>query len=504
MLVCSDGKPVGSWAVQPTVCLAIASAVTNILLHFAVSEGAKIYWWRHSMKPDTNVGQLHRNWANGNSLWESITSGRQFNLMAAACILVAITPINGPLLQRASGLGMAHFPGTTSLSLYAAKQIPNGYTGWLSGRAETCSILTSEFLDTVNAFTRGSPINVTDTGCHGTCRTTLKAAGFATNCSSASMDYHLSYTGSDDPDGYHVGPETLEGTQAFISNFRWRGTEPESIYLGMQFKNTADCDGTLQIRNCTLRAATMEYDVVIDSNTSSIALDPRTTIFDDRLVGLQDIPYVVLSNTTLGGLWRALSNAYDSTARLRFVGAVRYELSTEGATTARHAILQPPETQPNPATDCSMRFTNPTDELLAASRELIFRTAIAAASWSDLQTVSAEQVNYTLVHKSQYLFLGLALLVTASAILLVLPTFHNYWTPGRKVSMSPLEIAKAFMAPKLAAADPNSTAEQLVEKLGQTSMVYGIATSLDGERRRLGMQDTQRIDAPVRGVIYHG
>jgi len=45
VLVVSNGKAVTLWKVQPTVILAILSAVFNSSLGFALSQGAGISWW---------------------------------------------------------------------------------------------------------------------------------------------------------------------------------------------------------------------------------------------------------------------------------------------------------------------------------------------------------------------------------------------------------------------------------------------------------------------------
>ena len=55
VLVLSDGKVVDGWpshglAVQPTVLLAILSAVANSLLRYALTEGLAIAWWVKALR----------------------------------------------------------------------------------------------------------------------------------------------------------------------------------------------------------------------------------------------------------------------------------------------------------------------------------------------------------------------------------------------------------------------------------------------------------------------
>ena len=46
----SDGREVEGWAVSPSVLLAILSAVANINLQFARSQGVVIAWWRKALR----------------------------------------------------------------------------------------------------------------------------------------------------------------------------------------------------------------------------------------------------------------------------------------------------------------------------------------------------------------------------------------------------------------------------------------------------------------------
>jgi len=49
----SDGQGVDSWRFSPSVLLAILSAVANMCLQFARSEGVVISWWRKALRGGT-------------------------------------------------------------------------------------------------------------------------------------------------------------------------------------------------------------------------------------------------------------------------------------------------------------------------------------------------------------------------------------------------------------------------------------------------------------------
>src|SRR5271168_561677 len=53
ILITSNNQPITGWTFQPTVYLAIASTLTNILIHYAFAQGVTIAWWRRAMKENT-------------------------------------------------------------------------------------------------------------------------------------------------------------------------------------------------------------------------------------------------------------------------------------------------------------------------------------------------------------------------------------------------------------------------------------------------------------------
>lgn len=114
----------------------------------------------------------------------------------------------------------------------------------------------------------------------------------------------------------------------------WPVMTPGTFNLGVQYKGTEDCNGTLVIRNCTFKPATVIYPVSIDGNTSSISLSAGTTIFDDQLLENTAVSSLMngvinsninfsLNISTYGGFFKALSDTYDSTLLMR-AGAMRY------------------------------------------------------------------------------------------------------------------------------------------------------------------------------------
>lgn len=493
ILMASNGQPTDVWSLQPKVLLAIASTITNILLHLALSEGARIAWWRCAMKDNTTIADLHRYWSFANSLWAAITSGRHFNLMASACILVALSPVNGPLLQRASRISVKQFPHSPVVGITIAQSLPWGYTGFLSSRENTPALLTNAFAQTLSAFNSQTAINMSSTGCIGECATQVKGAGFAVNCSTSTTPFSL--TESLDQIGNSV--------TVFNSTISWDAEMPGTIELGAQVKDTVACIGDIRIQKCTLQASVVGYPVIVNGNQSTIELAPGSTIFNDTVYNATDIGvYDVQGPTTLGGLSKALMDTYNSQASMGFAGAIGYQISTSGATCNRYVVLSSNES----FSDCSITFKDPMNDILEAVRDLMFRTAIAAANnsanSSDTQQVMAQETLTIPVYESQYLFLGLAIMCSAAGCLAIFLIILRWWSIGRTVSMSPVETAKAFGPPQLRNSDSNANINVLLKEVGDRPIRYGVVAS--GAEYHLEMKKPEVVRVPHSGERFSG
>ena len=509
ILIVSDGQPTSKWSVQPAVYLAIASALTNIFIYFAFGRAVTVAWWKRATQANTTLGDLHRCWSYRDSLWEAILAGRNVNLIAVASILVAVLPINGPFLQRASRVHLGRFEAVSDVKVQIAQVLPDGYSAFISGRGHSPSLLTPEFRKIVESAANQAPINVTTTGCTGECSTTLRGAGFAINCSADTSPFDLNPVNPKQGENFDTSQAAMKnGTKAFGASFRWSESEPGTLNVSVQFKDTTKCDGNLQIRNCTLRTAVVEYPVAIDGNKSAIELRSGTTLFDDRVVNMTETRREsYLGQSTLGGFYTALQNTYESMANLRFVGAVGYELITDGATANRYALVDMTTGQSGgfgPQSNCTLSFKDPTNDLIRAARDLMFRSALAAGNSTNSQTVSAQEISRIPIYESRYLYLGLATLFTALAWLATFPIFLGWWHVGRTVSLSPIETAKAFRAPMLQNADPNAKADDLVKQVGQRPVRYGVVTADDGQQELLEMNDPWFVTEPGRGRTFAG
>ncbi|PMD37659.1 hypothetical protein L207DRAFT_493212 [Hyaloscypha variabilis F] len=476
VLILSDGVPITEWTFQPTVYLSIVSTITTIMIHYALAQGVTTAWWTRALKTNTKISDLHQYWKTGNSLLAALTFGRNFNLVALASMIVAVSPITGPLLQRASRVATIALRTNVVLSAALAPQLPPGYSGTLAELGDVPSFFSQAFSKVVNDFYDRADITMNNTGCDGTCMTKVVGAGFAVNCSSYEVEVNVTPVGSN-----YSAPQFIYGIDVFGSNFSWPGApsgvaDPGTLSLNIQYKPDAGCAGQLLVRNCTLSPATVQYSAIINGNQKTISLPANSTFNDDVIQGYYNITDDgdFDHNTTVGGLALALSSRFNSRAHVQFyAGAGAIDVVASGVIANQFLNLN----VLGSGGVCNYAFNDPTDTLLTSSRELIFRAAVNAANSSNLQSFPATQVLEVPVYQSHYLYLALGSGFTFLAIIFVLPTFFGYWHLGRRVSMSPIEIAKAFNAPLLRELDSNAEASELCESLGEMGVRYGIVST---------------------------
>ena len=456
------------------------------------------------MKDNTKIADLHRYWSFGHSFWAALTAGKKFNLVALASVLVAVAPVNGPLLQQASYVHTRDVSQLSNIEVTIAQSLPYGYTGYLNDQERPAS-LTAAFAQTVQAFDSQSAINVNSMGCKGECAAIVRGAGFTVNCSTISRPFNLTRT---DPRNGRILNSSQQAmineTIVFGSYLLWEASEPGTIQLGVQVKDQQTCNGPFQIRNCTLQAAVVEYPVVVSGNKGTIELAPGSSIFDDvtdNVIKTASSP--ALGATTLGGLYKALRDTYDSEAKLNFLGADGYELLTTGATSNQYAVLDMNSNLPY--VNCTLSFRDPSDDILAAIRDLTFRTAIAAAAAdsTDTQHVTAQETTTLPVYETQYFYLLPAVLFTTLAWLAVAPLLLKCGHVGRNVSMSPVETAKAFGASQLRNSDSNADVDKLVLEVGDRPVQYG-ATTVSGVEYRLELNEPKYMRVPRAGERFAG
>ncbi|KAJ4168399.1 hypothetical protein NW754_002271 [Fusarium falciforme] len=476
----SNGDPIDNWRVAPGVYLAIASVVANIVLRYTFNKGVEISWWVAALREDgtTTVADLHHIWSFGTSLRSALLAGRGFNLVALAAVLLALVPANAPLAQRASRTVSRPTALNVDAPIVAAPSLnaTSGATGMITGRIHQINYITPSFAPVLQDHLLSNPIPLEGSLCRGTttCRGILQAAGYEMACVDGTEFFdktpRLSTEIAED------GNSAFNDSVVFSTDFAYmiharpqKWLAGESIMnLTAKFKEHGWCKGDVAVRNCTMAPATLAYRIVIANGT--IALDRDYTYEDDRV-----IKYAETSEREVhGGVFLALQEMFSAKVTLRFAGAAGYDMTTTGITALRYSR----RTEEDTHFLCQNRWLDPTHDILMTARELMFRLALQGNN-SDIaaQSVRVAQEGTEVVYTSDFLFLGLALMLICLAAVAVVPLLMHWWRLGRDVSLSPIEIARAFSAPELVGSGSNSDASRLMKDIGAKEVRYGVVSS---------------------------
>jgi len=88
--------------------------------------------------------------------------------------------------------------------------------------------------------------------------------------------------------------------------------------------------------------------------------------------------------------------------------------------------------------------------------------------------------------------------------LTVLPLLRGWWRLGRQVSLSPIEISRAFGAPELLVGSAsNSDVGELISNVGERGIRYGEVVSGSSQAAPvLGFANPTVVQPPKKGVLY--
>lgn len=119
---------------------------------------------------------------------------------------------------------------------------------------------------------------------------------------------------------------------------------------------------------------------------------------------------------------------------------------------------------------CNLSFAAPTADLLNNINNIMFRLAISASNSSTIQQMPPTQTSQRVIFRSHYRYLGETLTVVFVAVLVIIPTFNGWWMLQRRVTLSPIETARAFGAPIIQHPETggNSTADACSKTWGMS------------------------------------
>ncbi|KAE8364918.1 hypothetical protein BDV27DRAFT_157399 [Aspergillus caelatus] len=496
ILLTSNGKPQNSWKIQPSVLLAISSAISTGLLRFALAEGAAITWWNKAINGCT-IYDLHRNWSFANSIYDVIKQIRFFNILGLASIASVVVAIDSPLFQRATTVTVRPARVNVPLSVGIAQQLPFGYTGAMQRHISgDVTRMTPSFQKVVLSHNSAEPMYLNDTGCaNGNCSTTIRAAGLAVDCSLETLpqDFGSLIYGAENGTGKLV-PSNYKGTVVgmgdaqrvmFSTNFTFDPLRrPSSFNFTATYKDQKDCNSRLQVNRCAFHLATLFYPIEIvdgaiefSSSLEDLGRTPETIaeIYDTN--EQEDIT----TNSTIGGVYLAANDLLQSKAVGMQINHA-WTLETSGMLAQDHL------TRADELVSCQDTWKDPTPQVVAELQKLMFRTALSVPNNSSQplpllqhgeeliqqnQTVDVVKLEDVSVFQVHYGYLAAGAAVMGVCLAVVALTFYEWWKIGRPITMSPVDIAKAFNAPVLKADGLNGDLDRFLPVVGDRHVRYG-------------------------------
>lgn len=327
---------------------------------------------------------------------------------------------------------------------------------------------------------------------------------------------------------------------------------------------------SLSTRYCTLTPAIVNYPVNVSAGivtlqdpSSHVQLRANTTGASSQTLATDEVVKVLPelqydktqmktlfdpgTHSTLGGIALALSRLFDSSVTMKSDwNNDRWIVDVQGALAEQFSDFTAATNYTN---YLDTTFASPMDALMANIRDIMFRSSLAIAQHnvSDyVLTGSPERVlvgetfkdhpgstvpaasiavpgEYGVVeavYETNRMFMGIALGLMGLAMIAILPLYNGFWRLGRRVSLSPFEIARALHNAHLVGADgvagngqsvldapempgrspqagSNLSNDELIDMLGDTKVRYGEVQS-----STLGIGLYERTNVPRKGATY--
>lgn len=367
VLATSNGREQQTWPspdvwVQPSVALSVLTAATNALLIMAFQEGVTISWWI-KMLQGGNLNDCHRYWFYANNVWAAVTSGRHFNKVALACMMVAIVVVDGPIMQRASTVKSVTADAPRNFSLAIAQDVMEYPSGWYTGRAKSVDTLSGNFTRVLTAYNNRDSIHPPlAEGCRGTCKGSVIAPGWDVDCK------YETKPKAGHPD---VAKDVDAGSISVVFNgpYQTGGITVSALFAPQGLMKE------MVSATCQMQIGIVRHHVEVTSD-GAVALErkPLTSPVNDTI--RTDWPWIETAGlgsfpSALGGIALAASQMYGSDITLYNGGTL--QIQGEGVMSYAYR---------NSSDDVlgteNMTWADPTPDVVAAIQELTFRSAVVS------------------------------------------------------------------------------------------------------------------------------
>lgn len=468
VIAISDNQ-VAKWRLQPSVILALLSAVASALLLVALRYGVTISWWRAVIDPrGVTLAKLHHIWnhGGGGGILSAVLAGRDMNKIAVASIFIVVTSIiYSPLLQRASHTRSVIKSLNTTLMIDMATDFPVDAGGTVGYDGEP--VLGPTFLSAIQDWYSGNNMATWDEEgyfCNGTCSGYLAAAGImGDNCTQTREPMDVLKAGRDNSFVFSINFTRYEDDTGLPTL--------ELAVKGLTEVNYS-CVGVLVTNVCKMHVGTVNFPLIIKQNNITFDADASRQFISDPVAYAGDISTAKPGDPTgpLGALYWFGQTYFRANATLNYnQTSGNYTTSLIGFPAAQYYDSSPSETAQN----CVIQFTDPTADIIRAFSDVLFRGAYYDSPNETARSFTVLHTRPTLVYQSVYSFLAAATALVFLAIIAASSTLWGWWEVGRKVSLSPLETGMALGAHVLENADSPQDVKGLVRYVGERRVRYG-------------------------------
>ena len=505
-----SGQATEDWPLSPSVFLAMFAAVCNTSIHFALAQAAPLAWWYYASRGST-LHQLQAHWEASQGFFRACMNARHARLIAVATIGSVLVAVDGPLLQKASSVMSKTQTRPTTLQILLTPELP---TGW-SGVRDINGIQSSMAADMVlNEYLSNSTVTGSFSGCKGECLTAVRGPGvLAQKCNSTTWPITpemLANSSATWGSGYSprkIAPKPIFAVQIYDSALHPNFTGPEEVELLVGIANFTNCTGHYVEVTCTLVPAIMEYDITISGGN----IVAQSTLEHSRIIAPANNSFVNSSDSVVPLTFTAIGAFLDPQV---FANASLGPSNKNGDRAGNISVPMQDsfnvfaEDHAMHSQVCESQFSDPTADILARFNNIMFRGGLMAASsgadnltklidpgLSVNQTVAANQTLTSNVFHSDLSWFAGAAVIELLAIIAVIPIFYGYWRLGIKVTLSPLEIAKAFGAPLLNPVNSATGSHGIVTRMGSTKVRYGAVADRNLELAE--MDRSPSLCAPV-------
>ncbi|KAH0843110.1 hypothetical protein FOPE_07876 [Fonsecaea pedrosoi] len=505
ILLVSDGKDVESWGattmhighryhywqVSVSAWLALANFLLSKTLAVMFAEAVAVSWWVDAIRGQT-LKRLHFRWAVGNSIHVVAFHWRLWGWICVGSLAFTIFAGLEVVLQQASSSTTVLSEILRNMTSELPSALPAGFSGVVAATGhDTFGVVyfTPPFIQVLQDYKVQAPVALDLQGCGSTsnvsCVARLPGLGFQYTCN-ATRSSLLNPLSADSNGTVHQPPNTVFQVNV-TTGIHWE------IGLSTLWQDKKGYVGeTVTNRQCTLLPAMVEYMVNVTQGVATLQQPTSTinwtisptdpyeqNIAVDKVLDLLPIPdhdQTLIhtwesqndptsgQHSTLGGIALAFSSLFGSSIVIKSdVTNFGSDVAVTGSFAAPYAIFE----HGTGSIDLALNntYASPMSALLSNMRDIMFRSSVAVATQKvgdymfpnasalDVQTSTVPVHNvttvgqyqiYHTVYRTNRTILGVAVGLMLLAILAILPLYDGYWLLGRKISLSPFEVAKAL------------------------------------------------------------